>query len=380
MTLPLTGRRIGLLTASASRRGGGVFEAAVAQAALIRSLGGVALVFALDDADAARDRSRFGSSSVSLAQVSGPRQIGFAPHLPEMLIDAQLDCLHLHGIWMYPSRAGSRWAKQTGRAYVISPHGMLDPWITARGRWKKALARLGYERAGWARASFLHALTAREAADIQRETGRADSVVVPNALPPAGESSPPDLAARPPVIAYLGRIHPKKNLTALVAGWRRAVRPAGARLLIAGWGDAPDVEALRHAIAESDSIEFLGPVFDAAKADLLRRARFMVLPSLSEGLPMAMLEAWASGTPTIMTSACNLDEGFAAGAAIQSGFNPGEIAAVLERGLAMDEGEWQAMAAAARGLAQGRFAADAVAGEWLAAYSRAMDLGAIEGP
>ena len=148
MSLPLSGKRIGLLTASASRAGGGVFEAVVAQAALIRTLGAEALVFALDDADTAddveRDRARFGPTPVSLAQVYGPRQIGFAPRLGQMLIDAQLDCLHLHGIWTYPSRAGSAWARATGRAFVISPHGMLDPWITARGRWKKVLARFHF--------------------------------------------------------------------------------------------------------------------------------------------------------------------------------------------------------------------------------------------
>jgi poly(glycerol-phosphate) alpha-glucosyltransferase len=384
MSLPLSGKRIGLLTASASRAGGGVFEAVVAQAALIRTLGAEALVFALDDADAERDRHRFGLSPVSLAQVYGPRQIGFAPRLGQMLIDAQLDCLHLHGIWTYPSRAGSAWARATGRAFVISPHGMLDPWITARGRWKKVLARRGYERTGWARASVLHALTEHEAADIARETGRGDSVIIPNALPPTYEDfPPPDFTTRPPVVAYLGRIHPKKNLLALVEGWGQAARPVGARLLIAGWGDAPDVDALRRAIALGDaqadgSIEFLGPVFGGAKADLLRSARFMVLPSLSEGLPMAMLEAWASATPTVMTAACNLDEGFAAGAAIQSGYRPSEIAAALGRGLALGEHDWQAMAGAALALAQGRFAADVVAASWAAAYTRAIELGATK--
>jgi poly(glycerol-phosphate) alpha-glucosyltransferase len=381
MSLPLSGKRIGLLTASASRAGGGVFEAVVAQAALIRSLGAEALVFALDDADAAQDRHRFGPSPVSLVQVRGPRQIGYAPRLGQMLIDAQLDCLHLHGIWMYPSRAGSAWARATGRAYVISPHGMLDPWITARGRWKKALARRGYERTGWARARVLHALTQREAADIARETGRGDAVIIPNALPLADEAFPPDeLTVRPPVVAYLGRIHPKKNLAALVEGWGETARPSGARLLIAGWGDAPDVEALRRDIALGDgSIEYFGPVFGAAKADLLRSARFMVLPSLSEGLPMAMLEAWANATPTVMTAACNLDEGFAEGAAIRSGYTAGEIAAALGRGLALGQAEWQAMAVAARALAQGRFAADVVAANWAAAYTRAIELGAFKG-
>ena len=35
-----------------------------------------------------------------------------------------------------------------------------------------------------------------------------------------------------------------------------------------------------------------------------------ILPSFSEGLPMAVLEAWAYGLPVLMTDHCNLPEGF----------------------------------------------------------------------
>ena len=371
MTLPLAGMRIGLLTASASRQGGGVFEAVVAQAQLIRQQGGTPLVFALTDSDAPRDRERFGDTEVILAPVTGPRQIGYAPALIDSLIAAQLDCLHLHGIWMYPSRAGSVWASRTGRAYVISPHGMLDPWITARGRWKKALARAGYERAGWARATRLHGLTSREAADIAAETGRRDSLVIANAAPAAG---PQWNSRRAGDVVYLGRIHAKKNLVALVEGWMAAKRPEGARLLIAGWGTEGDVAALQAAISAADgSVAFLGPVYGDDKQQLIAAARFMVLPSHSEGLPMAVLEAWAAATPVIMTSECNLPEGFAAGAARQCGYDAAAIADALSEALALDEAAWQAMAQAAHDLAAGPFSANAIAAQWAAAYGAAME-------
>ena len=50
--------RIGLLTAAASRLGGGVFEAVVAQAGMIRAAGGEVRVFALEDAHSAEDAAR----------------------------------------------------------------------------------------------------------------------------------------------------------------------------------------------------------------------------------------------------------------------------------------------------------------------------------
>ena len=369
-TGPLAGRRIGLLTASASRLGGGVFEAVVAQAELISEQGGEAIVFALEDCHSAEDRARFGDSEVHHARVAGPRQIGFAPALAGMLAGANLDCLHLHGIWMYPSRAAYRWTRRTGKALVISPHGMLDPWITARGRWKKVLARTGYEQAAWASAAALHALTEREAADIARETARLDSLVIPNASPPAQTDWQ---GGRAPDVLYIGRVHPKKNLVALVQGWMAARKPDAARLRIAGWGAEKDVADLRAAIAGADSsVEFLGPVYDEAKVALIASARFMVLPSHSEGLPMAVLEAWASATPVIMTAECNVPEGFVAGAARACGYDPAAIASALEAALALGEAEWQQMAAAAHRLAKGQFSPATVAARWSAAYAEAI--------
>lgn len=370
---PLAGKRIGLVSAWASRLGGGVFEAVVAQARLIADQGGIPLVFALEDEYSAADADRFDQAEVQVFSVTGPRQIGYAPALQPALLEARLDLLHLHGIWMYPSLAASRWARATGRGYVISPHGMLDPWITARGRWKKSLARAGYERTGWRRASFLHALTSREAGDIARESGRADSVVIANAGPPPG-AVPVD--PRPPHMVYIGRIHPKKNLTALLEAWQRTPHPAGARLTLAGWGEEADLARLRADVAAAGpSAEFVGPVYGTAKQALLSRARFTVLPSHSEGLPMAVLEGWAAGVPAIMTAECNLPEGLAAGAAIECGYAADSILPALDRALQIGGEDWLGMARAAHGLASGPFAARTIAAQWSAAYLRAIDLG-----
>lgn len=372
--LPLAGKRIGLLTASASRLGGGVFEAVVAQARLLRDLGAQPLIFALRDDHSEADAARFGEVPVQSFAVRGPRQIGYAPQLVPALLAAQLDLLHLHGIWMYPSQAASRWAAQSGGGYIISPHGMLDPWITARGRWKKALARTGYERRSWGRASFLHALTGAEAQDIARESGRGDSIVIANAGPDAG---PVPTAARAPQLLYIGRIHPKKNLIALIAAWGKAKRPDDARLTLAGWGDPADVAAVQATVvAAGPSVQFVGPQYGAAKQALLDGARFTVLPSHSEGLPMSVLDSWAAGVPTVMTRHCNLPEGFAAAAALECGDTAAALVPVLERALMMAGPEWICMAKAAHHLAAGPFSSPAIAARWASAYREAMTQGA----
>jgi len=368
----LDGLHIALLTASASRLGGGVAAVVQLQAHLIRQAGGRVSVLALEDEHSAEDRANYGDTPVETVSVTGPRFFGYAPGLRALLARTDPDILHLHGIWMYPSRAAERWARRTGKPYLITPHGMLDPWITARGRWKKALARTGYERASWQRADSLHALTRDEAADIRREAGDRPILTIPNAGPPALPASA--IAARGQTVVYLGRIHPKKNLAALVDAWGLAERPAEAELLIAGWGDPADVAVFEaHLEKAPGSARFLGPVHGEAKQHLLQQARFVILPSHSEGLPMTILEAWAAGLPTIMTSACHLPEGFAAGAALECGTDPESIAMALGRALALGEPACSEMSEAALTLARGPFSAEQVTRQWVTAYRGLME-------
>jgi glycosyltransferase involved in cell wall biosynthesis len=371
MTGSLGGCRVGLLTASSSRLGGGVAEAVMVQAETIRALGGEAVVFALADAHGEDDRARHAPGMVHLHAVRGPAQIGYAPSLVNALLGAKLDCLHLHGIWMYPSHAGAVWARATGKPYVISPHGMLDPWITRRSRIKKAVARFAYEHDSWRRAAAFHALTLREAGDIARQSGRTDSLVIANAGPPL---APPPRQIRAPNVLYIGRIHPKKNLLALVEAWARLDPQDGARLTIAGWGDDGAVAELRAALAAAPvSAEFVGPVYGEAKQRLLDEARFTILPSLSEGLPMAVLEGWAAGVPAIISDECNLPEARAAGAALDSGFTAQTIAAGLGQALGLGAAEWLTMAQASQTLAKGRYSVGEISAQWGRAYARLLD-------
>lgn len=374
---PLEGKRIGLLTASASRLGGGVFEAVASHAAMLRGHGAEVAVFALQDEHSAADAGRFPACEIHHAPVMGPGFFGFAPSLGRMLDEAGLDLLHLHGIWMYPSQAGSAWAARSRKPYLISPHGMLDPWITGRGRWKKTLARLGYERRSWRRAAALHALTGREAADIQRESGRDDSLVIANSGPPAG---PVPAEARRPMIGYIGRIHPKKNIHAMIDAWamldKEGALPTGAELRIAGWGDPQDVAALEARLATGpQGVTFLGPQYGEDKARLLTKSRFIALPSHSEGLPVAILEAWAAGTPVLMSQECNLPIGFKQGAALDTGFTPHSIAAAMRTAFGLDQAAWLDMARAANALATGPFSAESIAHSWADAYLALIDAG-----
>lgn len=374
--------RIGMLTGSLSRQAGGVFEVLTALAPILHRPPGLELrVFGLEDADTAADRPAWGEVPLAVLRPRGPHAFGYAAGLDAALAGAGLDLLHLHGLWMYSSLAAKRWGARTQAPCLVSPHGMLDPWALRNGRWKKRLASLAYEKAQLRRAACLHALCEAELEAI-RAFGLTNPVcVIPNGVVlPRPAAAPPAWRAHLPadarVLLFLGRLHPKKGLADLLHGWARMEGgPHGLRrgwhLVIAGWdqnGHRAALEELARGLGIVAEVHFVGPQFEADKEASFRAADAFVLPSHSEGLPLAVLEAWAHGLPVLMTPACNLPEGFAHGAALSAEPGSETMAQALRVLCAMPEGERRAMGARGAALVATRFTWAGVAARMAEVY------------
>jgi hypothetical protein len=139
--------RIRPLTSWLSHRGGGVAEALRPLAGYLAAEGVVVTVFGLADPCAAVLRGGWGKASIETVPSVPPRSFGYAPALAGLLECSRLDLIHLNGLWMYHSLASLRWSTRRGRARIISPYGMLDPWALRYSAWKKAhrkhLVRVG---------------------------------------------------------------------------------------------------------------------------------------------------------------------------------------------------------------------------------------------
>jgi glycosyltransferase involved in cell wall biosynthesis len=370
---------IGLLTAHASRRAAGVW---VSVAQLGKALAGRGLdveIFGIADDGTESECAGWDGPPLNLHPVRGSEAFGYAPRLSRSLDRRRLSLLHANGLWMYPSLASLRWSRRAGRPYLIAPHGMLDPWAISRSAWKKQLVGWWFEEAHLAGAACLHALTEAEARAI-----RAYGLRNPVCVIPSGVDLPADEPAAPPawatgtggrrVLLFLGRLHPKKGLVNLIRAWA-AVRADGPSadwlLVIAGWEQGGHAAELRHLIDElgaARTVSLVGPQFGDQKAASLAFADAFVLPSLSEGLPVAVLEAWSHRLPVLMTQACNLPEGFAAGAALPIGADRAGIAAGLRRLFALSDAERRAMGARSRALVRERFTWASVAAQTAAVY------------
>ena len=139
--------------------------------------------------------------------------------------------------------------------------------------------------------------------------------VIPNGVDPqqwapAGQEQPSvsqELAAlqrqfgNQRIFLYMGRIAPEKNVEALLKAWRLVQLP-GCRLVVVG--DGTMRQQLMQSYGEDDRVLWWGHEPDRLRRlALLQLAEVFILPSLVEGLSLALLEAMASGTASIATDA-----------------------------------------------------------------------------
>lgn len=99
----------------------------------------------------------------------------------------------------------------------------------------------------------------------------------------------------------IGRLHPEQNVETVLRATKVAVQEDPSfRLEIAG--DGPCLPVLRRLSSElglMDHVRFLGEVHDIPS--LMARASLLVHSSLSEDIPLTLLEAMARGLPVVAT-------------------------------------------------------------------------------
>jgi glycosyltransferase involved in cell wall biosynthesis len=378
--------KVAFLTLSISRAGGGVSDSMRQLGRKLHQADGVTVeALGISDPDAGRDIAAW---APLIARAFPSRSVvGFArsAEMERCLYELQPDIVHTHGLWSFASVIANRWSRRVARPEVVSPHGMLDPWALQNSAWTKRIAAVLFERRHLRGAACLHALCAAEA-QAMRHYGLSNPIcVIPNGvdLPPETGSGKipaapwaPSVRSDQRVLLYLGRLHPKKGLANLLRAWA-ALRQEGRAgdgdwtLVIAGWsqgGHREELEKLAAELSLGDCVQFAGPLFDEAKSAAFHRADAFVLPSLSEGLPLVVLEAWAHGLPVLMTPACNLPEGFAARAAIGAEPDPRSLAAALRVLFDASDADRREMGARGRALVEKRFTWTRAAQEMLAVY------------
>jgi glycosyltransferase involved in cell wall biosynthesis len=223
------------------------------------------------------------------------------------------ELVHFHGIWEPAFLRVSAHCRRNNIPYVVSPHGMLEPWVLRFKRWKKRPWFALFERRHLAGASLLLTTSQMESNNLAMLLPSARCVAVPLGL--SGDTVPDYEAARKElgwgagetVLLYLSRVHPKKGLHMLLPALCGVEPDAkrNTRLVIVGGGEPGYIRQLNEFVARNQArlprIEWAGEIWSDRKWRYFQGADLFCLPSHSENFGLAVLEALQVGTRVLTT-------------------------------------------------------------------------------
>lgn len=210
--------------------------------------------------------------------------------------------VHDNGYWLPSNVVAAMVASRIGAPLIIAPRGMLLENAMARHGARKRVAWAFFGKKSFHHAAVLHATSLAEACALRKLGAGQPIAVLPNGV------DLPDLAldeetlpAR--TITFLGRLHPHKGVDVLLDAWAKVRRPGWTVRLIGDGAKAFVAQLKEQALALkiSESVEFLGELFEERKQAALRQTAIVVAPSMSENFGNSIAEAFAASRPVVTT-------------------------------------------------------------------------------
>ncbi len=179
-----------------------------------------------------------------------------------------------------------------------------------------------------------------------------------------------------PLIGCVARLVTVKNLALLIQACAMLrARGLSFRCIIAGEGPCrPELERLRAQLGLEGCVEMPGPVEQADVLKLWQRASVGVLTSMSEGMPVCLMEAAACGVPVVATAVGGVPELLQDGVTglLTPTGNAQALASALER-LLGDPELRAVMSSAARERAESYFSVERQVDQLLALWSEILE-------
>lgn len=291
----------------------------------------------------------------------------------DLLDSVRPDIVHVNCCWTPDCAMIQRLAQKRGYKVVLTPHGMLEPWIIKRHYWTRKVPALWlYQKAAVQRANCVQATAESERNNLLKLGYNSNIKVVRLGIDADGIEMKKSWKKTCQIL-FLSRVHVKKGINFLVEAadvLRNELQ--GYKILVAGEGGADYVEAMKRMICDrglQDIVKLIGGVYGDEKWRLFQTSDFFVLPTHSENFGLAIAESLASGTPVITTvgtpwSDLNSSE---AGAWIEIGTEP--LVETLRRFLSLSEDELETMGRNGRKLIETKYSAHVMAEQMMEVYN-----------
>lgn len=292
--------------------------------------------------------------------------VAFARQLASLLRSERFDLVHAH---MFASAAAAALANIGGWMPLVVTEHSEAAW---RGKSARMCSRFIYWRAKHVIA-VSHGIRRRLLEDDRLERSRV--TVIPNALPALDEA--PRAAALPlplvlgarPLVGVVARLQPEKGVRYLLeAAVSVAAELPQAALVIVGDGpERLELQSLAALLGIVDRCFFLGFRPDARK--IISELDVLVVPSLSEGTPLVVLEAMAAGVPIVAAAVGGIPEQVRHGCEgmLVPPADPPALARALVQ-LLLDPGRAHLLGQNGRRRVIERFSSDAMVGQTLDIY------------
>lgn len=222
-----------------------------------------------------------------------------------LLHELKPDIVHVNCCWMPQCALVQRWSQNAGYKVILTPHGMLEPWIMRRHYWtKKKPALLLYQKQAIIKADYLHATAESEKKNLLKLGYNTKVEVIANGVD-LDLIKQKQSWKKSKQILFLSRIHVKKGIEFLleaVAFLKQELRDY--TIIIAGEGDPGYINQLKNkaqTLEIEQLIHFCGGVYEDEKWKLFQQVDLFILPTYSENFGMVVAESLASGTPVITT-------------------------------------------------------------------------------
>lgn len=185
------------------------------------------------------------------------------------------------------------------KPYLISSRGTLDPLnIEAKSTFIKKMSLFLYERFFLNHASTIIVLMEDEKKWLRELDIHNERVsIIPNGIDCYQEPLKKYIANENVKFLYLGRLNYKKNIDLIIKAYSALKKEFNnIDLTIAGpdGGMEQSLKKLTKELNLTNDINFIGVVTGEAKQDILNKSDIFLLPSVSEGISMAQLEAMCS--------------------------------------------------------------------------------------
>jgi glycosyltransferase involved in cell wall biosynthesis len=216
---------------------------------------------------------------------------------------------HLHGGWIPVFSSLSRIFRKHSIRFVITPHGAYNRVAMNRSAFQKKVYFEFFEKGLLSGAHKVHSIGESEVEGLNAFFPNDKSFLLPYgfAWKSAALKSKKEI---PFTIGFVGRLDTyTKGLDLLIQAYQRFLENhPDARLWIVGDGEG--MEFLKEYVQSNaiSGVVFWGKKFGSEKDELLHRMHVFAHPSRNEGLPTAVLEALALGTPVVVTKATNVGE------------------------------------------------------------------------